>query len=268
MEQRHQFCGRCGHILRPVTRFCGTCGHPVRQPERPASAITKAPPPADVRARRSAVRWPFVVVLAVLVLGGGALVAILALRSPGQQGPQSNVAAVSTGSTATTTGSTATTAQSSEPSSPTGEEQAAQALSALLAQSAADRSSIVQAVADVTNCGPNLSQDAQVFQEAAASRQNLLTELANLSGQSALPQELLQALTGAWQASAEADQDFASWAQDETSQGCTTNDQSDTNYQAAVGPDDQATADKKEFVGLWNPIAAQYGLTAYQWEQL
>jgi hypothetical protein len=261
MEQRHQFCGRCGRILRPAARFCGNCGHPVRQPgQQPASASTK-PPPAAVQARRSAVRWPFIVVLAVFVLGGGAVVAILALRSPRPPAPQANVAAVSTGDTATTT-------QSSEPPSPTGEEQAAQALSTLLAQSATDRGSIVQAVADVTNCGPNLSQDAQVFQEAAASRQNLLTELTNLSGQSTLPPELLQALTGAWQASAQADQDFASWAQDEASQGCTTNDQFDINYQSAAGPDDQATADKKEFVGLWNPIAAQYGLTAYQWEQL
>ena len=29
-----------------------------------------------------------------------------------------------------------------------------------------------------------------------------------------------------------------------------------------------AFASVAEFVGLWNPIAAQYGLTAYQWEQL
>ena len=79
---------------------------------------------------------------------------------------------------------------------------------------------------------------------------------------------MIQALTSAWQASAQADQDFAQWAQDEATQGCTPNDQSDRNYQAAAGPDNQATADKRAFVNLWNPIATRYGLATYQWDQL
>jgi len=73
---------------------------------------------------------------------------------------------------------------------------------------------------------------------------------------------------GAWQNSIKADQDFAQWAQDEVSNDCTTNAQSDPNAQAAVAPDDQATADKKAFVSPWNPIATQYGLPTYQWNQL
>lgn len=76
------------------------------------------------------------------------------------------------------------------------------------------------------------------------------------------------ALTGAWLASATADRDFAQWAQDELSKGCTQNDQADPNFQAATAPDAQATTDKKAFVNLWNPIAAQYGLTSYLWNQL
>ena len=52
------------------------------------------------------------------------------------------------------------------------------------------------------------------------------------------------------------------------SRGRTQNDQADPNFQAAAGPDDQATTDKETFVGLWNPMAAQYGLTAYLWNQL
>ena len=79
---------------------------------------------------------------------------------------------------------------------------------------------------------------------------------------------MLQALTGAWQASAMADQDLARWAQDELSQGCTHNDQADLNFQAAAGPDSQATTDKKAFVNLWNPMAAKYGLPSYHWNQL
>jgi hypothetical protein len=52
------------------------------------------------------------------------------------------------------------------------------------------------------------------------------------------------------------------------SQGCSQNDQADPNYAAATGPDNRAKADKIAFVGEWNPIAAKYGLTSYQWDQL
>ena len=79
---------------------------------------------------------------------------------------------------------------------------------------------------------------------------------------------MLQSLTGAWQASVAADQDLGKWAQDEVSKGCTPNDQADANFQAASGPDRQATTDKKAFVGQWNAIASQYGLAKYQWNQL
>ena len=162
------------------------------------------------------------------------------------------------------------TASSSPSASPTvsAEQQAAQSLAALLSQSVADRSSVVQAVSDVSQCGPNLSQDAQTFSHAASSHQRLLSQLVNLTGGSALPQQMLQALTGAWHASAQADRDFARWATDEISQGCTPNDHSDPGYQAAAAPDGQATTDKKAFASRWDPIAAQYGLTPYRWNQL
>jgi len=126
----------------------------------------------------------------------------------------------------------------------------------------------VNAVNSISECGPTLSQDPQVLESAAASRQLLLSQLASLPGRSALPGQMLQALAGAWLASATADRDFARWAQDELSQGCTQNDQADPNFQAATAPDAQATTDKKAFVNLWNPIAAQYGLTSYTWNQL
>jgi hypothetical protein len=41
------------------------------------------------------------------------------------------------------------------------------------------------------------------------------------------------------------------------------------NYQAAAtDPDNQAATDGMAFVSLWNPIATQYGLATYQWDQL
>jgi len=154
------------------------------------------------------------------------------------------------------------------PSSVSARQQAAESLAALLQKSVADRSAIAQTVTDVNQCGPNLNQDPSVFEAAATSRQNLLGQLASLSGRSALPPGMLAVLTSAWQNSIAADQDFAEWARDEIANGCTPDDQSDPGAQAAVGPDDRATTSKESFVQMWNPVAAQYGLPAYQWNQL
>jgi hypothetical protein len=166
---------------------------------------------------------------------------------------------------ATTAGPSASSASSS---AHIPEQQGATNLAGLLRQSVTDRSAITAAVTDVSQCGPALNQDPETFQTAAASHQQLLSQLSRLPGRSALPAALLQSLTSAWQASAAADQDLGRWAQDEVSNGCTKNDQADANFKAAAGPDGQATTEKKAFVSQWDSIAAQYGLTTYQWNQL
>jgi hypothetical protein len=161
-------------------------------------------------------------------------------------------------------GASTTAGDTASSQSLTTEQGAAQHLAALLAQSATDRSTIVNAVNDVSQCGSNLSHDRQIFQNATASRQELLSKLSGLPGSSALPAKMTQALAKAWQVSEQADRDFAAWAQDENSQECTANGISDSNYQAAEGPDNQATAYKTAFVDFWNPIAQKYGLRTYR----
>jgi hypothetical protein len=79
---------------------------------------------------------------------------------------------------------------------------------------------------------------------------------------------MLQNLTAAWEASGQADQDFANWTRDEISHGCSTNYRSDASYQAAMGPDARATTDKKAFAALWTAIASEYGLPGYQYNQI
>jgi serine/threonine-protein kinase len=155
----------------------------------------------------------------------------------------------------------------SSPALPT-RRQAAQALALLLAQSGTDRAAVTQAVGAVAACSPGLSRDETIFSTAASSRQVLLGKLAALPDRSALPASMLQDLTTAWQASGQADQDFAGWTQDEISHGCSTNYQSDASYQAATGPDAQATKDKKAFAALWTAIANEYGLPLYQYNQI
>lgn len=284
------YCTGCGRQAEPGTMFCTVCGTRLRPsvPEPPVRPQQQEPEPAaqatrpfvaragalDIRApeerssharrsvppKRGSLRWVAVTVVVLAAVCCGAVVAIITLRpSHARHNLSSNTAASSSPQQPTTQPSTAGSAA---------EQVAAEGLSKLLAQSTSDRTAIVAAFNDVSSCGSGLSADAQTFQQAAASRESLLSQLNALPDKDALPARLLQELTGAWQSSSQADQDFAGWANDENSSGCTPNDTSDSSYQAATAPDNQATADKRAFVNLWNPIASQYGLSTYQQGQL
>jgi hypothetical protein len=154
------------------------------------------------------------------------------------------------------------------PVSKQAQQQAATRLAGLLSQSGSDRGAVIDAVVDVENCGKSLAQDERTLSRAASNRRILLTKLGSLPDRSTLPASMMSALTGAWQASAQADSDLAKWATDEAS-GCHKKTvQNDPNYKASLGPDSQATNDKQSFIAQWNPIAARFGLKTYQWEQL
>jgi hypothetical protein len=148
------------------------------------------------------------------------------------------------------------------------EQQAATSVAALLAQSVSDRAAIISAANDVSDCGPNLNSDPKVFDNAASSRQSLLARFTAMPGRAALPAALVSDLTQAWQASIAADQAYAKWANDEITQGCVANDTSDPGYQETITPNANATKYKTAFAAEWNPVAARYGLTPYQQDQL
>lgn len=144
---------------------------------------------------------------------------------------------------------------------------AAARLSALLSQSVTDRGAVINAVVDVRACGTSLRQDARVFAGAASSRARLLSRLGNLPGRSVLPAAMLRDLAGAWQSSAQADADLARWANDKIASGC-HGAGLNASLQASYSPDGLASADKRAFARLWDPVARPYGLTTYQWDQL
>jgi hypothetical protein len=211
---------------------------------------TPVRPPSGEPGRRRRLR-AVLLGLVTFLAAGGITAAVLLIAHPLQRG-------------SAPASSTSPPSSAAQPA----QAQAAQGLAGLLAQSVTDRSSIVAAANDVNRCGPNLRQDPQTFQTAVTSRQDLLTRLTNLPDRSALPASMLAALTSAWQNSIKADQDYAQWAQDEISNGCRADSQSDPAARAAIGPDAQATVGKKTFASLWDPIAAHYGLATYQWDQL
>ena len=208
------------------------------------------------------------------MLGAGAGIGFLLTHGSASKAGQTHDAVAGSSSPAAvpSTASAPTFSASSSASSspaPPPRQQAADALAALLVQSGKDRTSITQAVTAVEDCSGDLSQDETVFTNAASSRQALLAKLAALPDGSALPASMLPDLTTAWQASGQADQDFAQWTQDEISQGCSsTNYQSDANWHAAAAPDGQATKYKRAFVSLWNEVANQYALPTYQYNQI
>jgi hypothetical protein len=262
---------RCDNCRRPVAAgksFCSSCG--VRLGSVPPPHQSDALRADSSRRQHRGSGWILAGVIVVLVAISGTAIALLVARHD----PASRVAlsgirkpAPAT-SSAFSQGSTPSVIPSVTPSVTDAAEQAgAQNLARLLTSSATERTEIVNAVADVNACG-SLADDQQTFQQAATSREQLLAQLNALRDGSALPAQMIKDLAGAWQASDLADQDFAAWAGDENSDGCTPDDSADPSYQAATGPDNLATTDKQAFVSLWNPIAEVYGLPTYQWNQL
>jgi hypothetical protein len=250
---------RLSEFAGETMEHCTTCGHKI-QPDT-VSADHSPRPSRDASPRLSASWWATMTVAALLLAIGGLGITRFVLRSS----TASEVTVINNKTPASSP--SASTQQPSVPA-PLTEQVAAQSLSRWLAQSASDRTAINNAFNDVNACGSGLSQDARAFRQAAASRERLMSQLSTLQDGSVLPAQMLRDLTGAWQASYQADQDYASWADAESSEGCTPDDTSDSYYQAATQPDDQATTDKEAFVSAWNTIAGRYGLTTYQQDQL
>jgi hypothetical protein len=212
-----------------------------------------------------------------MVLSGVVVVAIVAAgvvllnRHPG------NASADDAGATAKAThAAVRTTPTPSASPSPdyallraTPEGQAAVALAGLLSQAVSQRGTVSTAISNVSACKPKLQTDTVTFGNAASNRRGLLGKLGGMKGRSALPADLLQQLTYAWQSSVIEYTDLAHWADDAIYHGCSkATINSDANLRASTTPSTQAAEDKKAFLRLWAPIASKYGLSTYQYWEL
>ncbi|MFI6249853.1 hypothetical protein [Streptomyces sp. NPDC051016] len=144
------------------------------------------------------------------------------------------------------------------------------ALDKLLADSGSSRATVIAAVANVKQC-KDLDGAASDLRDAAKQRTGLVTRLSQLSVDK-LPDnaELTASLTKAWQASANADSHYASWAdQARGKHGCRKG-QARTTGQTLAGNRESGTASsqKAKAAALWNTIASKYGLTQRQPTQL
>ncbi|MBD0670186.1 hypothetical protein [Streptomyces sp. CBMA156] len=199
-----------------------------------------------------------------LVIGGvvagcaaaGILVAVLmGGDEPGKDKTTTPVAAASTGATTPAKASASGSGAAVDPDV----KAQAQPLSDLLGTASDSRSSVVSAVASVQKCD-KLPESQQALTAAAGKRRELQGKLGQLKTDK-LPggQQLVEQLNAAWTASAQADDEYAAWAQD--AQGsCDAKKQDNPHYKNAVQASGTATTAKKQASTLWNTIAAQSGL--------
>ncbi|MFJ8749592.1 hypothetical protein ACIREO_09680 [Streptomyces sp. NPDC102441] len=192
-----------------------------------------------------------VVGCAVIGLGAGALL------SGGDESPSDDKQPVAAQSSPA--------ADASEKAADDPAEPQAVALDKLLADSNNSRSAVIGAVEKIKACKA-LDQAVTDLKGAAAQRRDLVTRLEALSVDQLPGQaELKASLTKAWQASAEADDHYATWAsqaKNNRKKVCKGGKAASTDATAKAGQSSSdATIQKRTASELWNTIAQKYGLT-------
>lgn len=159
-----------------------------------------------------------------------------------------------------TAGPPATTRQSATPSQSapsTGDPRTqAMEIEAVLAASSASRAQLRGALDVIDACG-DVPAALGTLRTVGLERQTQLVlaqalAVDGLSGGLAIRSTLVEALTYSFQA----DQAFVTWAGNVLNNGCGQ----DGDYAAGVAASGSAQAAKIRLVGLWNPVAATYGL--------
>ncbi|MFF9685353.1 hypothetical protein [Streptomyces sp. NPDC014623] len=249
-----QMPGFAGHQHQPHQSHQGTYGDRLppqgAQPHPPGHG---GPEQEHAAPRRRSAHIPLIAAVvvgcAVIGLGAGALM------SGGDESPSDDKQPVA----AQSSPSDDSSAQAADPAKPQ-----AEALDKLLADSNDSRSAVISAVEKIKGCRA-LDQAASDLTGAAAQRRGLITRLEALSVD-LLPAnaELKASLTKAWQASAEADDHYATWAGQAKNDKkvCKGGKARSTDATAkANASSGEATTAKREASGLWNTIARKYGLT-------
>ncbi|WP_327676560.1 hypothetical protein [Kitasatospora sp. NBC_00458] len=292
--------GAAPYPAQPGGHPGGHPGHPQpghSQPDYPQPGYPQPYPQADYPTgyedvddedRPGSKRAPLLIAFAllfVLALGGGILWAIRDNGSPTDQAAPSPASATTDASTPSgnpqpapaptdATGAptpdasdTASASPSATPSPTAGGPNAqgqAKALDELLTQGEGAKAPIGSAVAKVNSCPakPDIDSAAQVFDNGAKQRDQLLTKLASLAVTD-LPggADAVQSLKSAWQLSADVDRAYASWARAVAAQGCSGMAPNTADKKRADELNPQATQAKKDFVAKWKTIADQFGLT-------
>ena len=134
-------------------------------------------------------------------------------------------------------------------------------LGTYLARSASVRPAIQPAIDGVRTCSRTPASGQASMQRAIGTRQDILNGLRTLSP-SGLPDgaRLISALTVAMRQSVTADQHYQNWM---AAYACGSDPGQNADYLAGQNASATATAAKKAFLDVWNPMAPGYGQTTY-----
>jgi hypothetical protein len=267
-------CRNCGKPQnRPGLKFCPDCGRPISGAVLPGTY--QDAPASGLPAPRRVGLLATLMITAIAVAGGAGAAAGL-LRSPpapvrlstqaapapvlnAQPGTRPAKAPVST--PPHKTAASPTPAVSTSPSG-TGE---LQQLAAAVQQSSAARRITVNATGGVANCTIGTGAGIAMMNQSIRTREAALSEVSGLSGDS-VPggPALISNLVRAMNYSISADHRFIAWMRHAGAAGtCPAQQTGDPAWDAGLRLSELATNEKYQFVGEWNPLAAQFGLPAY-----
>lgn len=238
-------------------------------------------PPYDDEPARS--RKPLYVALGVVlavILGVGTVWAVentggstgQAKPVPAGTGPQAAPSQTAPAQPGTAAAPSPSATSPSTPAAGANAAAQAKALDDLLSRGENAKAPIGSAVAKVKSCPAKAEVDgaAQIFQDAASQRDQLITDLARLNlGDLQGGADAAQSLRTAWQQSGDIDRAYAAWAHTVSSQGCAGGAAPNTaDLKRANDLNPQATQSKKDFVDKWNSLAGTFNLTARTWDRI
>jgi len=214
---------------------------------------------AGTQRRRPARRGWLIAVAAVVVLAAVGSVAFLAGKAKPHSGNSGTVNAAASSPVASP-------ATSSPPATQLPGAAAMATLGSYLAQSAAARPTVQNAINAVQACSESPASGEATLQQAISTRQDILHGLTTLDV-SGLPNgaQLVSALTTAMNNSLDADNDYHAWMADLASSGsaCGSNPNQDSYYVAGGNASAVATTSTDAFLAIWNPMAPRYGQQTY-----
>ena len=123
----------------------------------------------------------------------------------------------------------------------------------------------MNATGGVANCTIGTGAGIAMMNQSIRTREAALSEVSDLSGQS-MPggPALISNLVRAMNYSISADQRFIAWMRHAGAAGtCPAQQNGDPAWDAGLRLSELAMNEKYQFVGEWNPLAAQFGLPAY-----
>jgi hypothetical protein len=197
------------------------------------------------------------------VVGAGTAIVL-----SGRHGGQAAVGGSGSGA-ALQLASPSTSPPSGSPGTGTEQTQVAQ-VTPQIRQSVSARSTVVTAAQGVGACTMAPSRGISLMNQAVSERRAVITRLGTLSVTAVQGgQQLLADFKQVLRQSIRADQGFIGWMKDIQNSGtCPVNTTTDASYQAGLHASRQANSAKRSFLGLWNPLASQFGQPRYTASQI